>query len=116
MLLVNAVWGYWIDPQGVIHGNHFTHNAVIQACCDETTCATLFAPVNHTCGIIFQLAVKDMVVQNLLPKEVAQRFNAAMAEVLKYMPRPVHEFELGILEELDALAKKKTPAEENPKA
>src|SRR3990170_8539098 len=51
--LVNAVWGYWTDPQGVIHGNHFTHNAVIQACCDETTCATLFAPVNHTCGIIF---------------------------------------------------------------
>lgn len=55
-----------------------------------------------------------MITQRLIPKELAQRFNAVMDEVLKYMPRPVNEFELGILEELDMLAKKKTTAEEKP--
>lgn len=110
--LVNAVWGYWTDPKGVIHGNHFTHNAVIQAHCGETTCATLFTPTNHICGVIFQLAVRDMVMQRLVPNEVAQRFNAAMNEVLKYMPRPVNEFELGILKELDEYTKEKKTAEE----
>lgn len=105
--LVNAVWGYWIDPRGVIHGNHFTHNAVARACCDETICLTLFNPTDHTCGVIFQLAARDLVAQDILPKNVAERLNAAINEALKYMPRPVKEFELGILEELDELAKKR---------
>lgn len=112
--VVNAVWGYWIDKEGVKHGNHFTHNAVVQVCCEEKTCVTLFTPVNHVCGIIFRLAVRDMIMQRLLPNDVAQRFNAAMDEVLKYMPRPVNEFELGVLKELDELAKKKTPEEDKP--
>jgi hypothetical protein len=113
--LINAVWGYWTDPKGVIHGNHFTHNAVVQACCSETSCVTLFTPVNHICGVIFQLAVKDLAMQELVPKEVVQRFNVAIAEVLKYMPKPIHEFELGILEELDAQAKKPVLTEEKEK-
>jgi len=113
--VVNAVWGYWIDSQGLIHGNHFTHNAIVQACCGEMSCVALFTPVNHICGIVFHLAVKDLLMQNLIPKDAAQRLNVAMTEVLKYMPKPVNEFELGILEELDELAKKRV-TEDKPKA
>jgi len=105
--VINAVWGYWIDPKGLIHGNHFTHNAVVQACCDKTACVTLFTPTDHHCGVIFRLAVKDLVKQDLLPRKVAVKLNEAMKEALEFMPKPIKEFELGILKELDEIAKKR---------
>lgn len=104
--IINAVWGYWIDPKGVIHGNHFTHNAVVQACCEKTTCVTIFTPTDHQCGVIFRLAVMDLVKQDLMPREVAVKLNDALKEALKYMPRPPKEFELGILKELKDIVKK----------
>jgi hypothetical protein len=110
--IINAVWGYWIDSKDVLHGNHFTHNAIVQATCDKTTCTRLFTPKAHVCGVIFRLAVMDLVRQDLVPRTVAKRLNEAMEETLKYTPEPAKKFELGILRELKEVAKEQKRAKE----
>jgi hypothetical protein len=110
--VINAVWGYWIDAKDVLHGNHFTHNAIVQATCDKTTCVRLFTPKAHSCGVIFRLAVMDLVRQDLVPRAVANRLNVAMDETLKYTPEPVKKFELGILRELKEVAKEQKQSKE----
>jgi len=96
----------------VLHGNHFTHNAIVQATCDKTTCVRVFTPRAHVCGVIFRLAVMDLVRQDLVPRAVAKRLNEAIDETLKYTPEPAKKFELGILRELKEVAKEQKRAKD----
>lgn len=57
-----AVWNYWVGPDGKYYGNHFTHEAVFQACCAEHKCVWLYNPSIHTCGIVYDQAVQDFKV------------------------------------------------------
>ncbi len=57
-----AVWNYWMSPDGKYYGNHFTHEAVFQACCAEPRCVWLYNPSIHTCGIVYDQAVQDFQV------------------------------------------------------
>jgi len=109
--LINAVWGYWIDEKDVIHGNHFTHNAIVHAICEKTKCVTLFTPKAHVCGIIFRLALKDLVKQDLIPRAVVKNFDKALEEVLRHIPEPIKPFELGVLKDIENIAKKGKRAE-----
>jgi hypothetical protein len=90
----------------VLPGNHFTHNATVQIKCDKITCVRLFTPRPHGCEVIFRLAVMDLVEQDLVPKEVANRLTEAIDEILKYTPEPAKKFELGILHDLKEVAMK----------
>jgi hypothetical protein len=57
-----AVWNYWVGPDGKYYGNHFTHEAVFQACCAVPSCVWLYNPSVHTCGIVYDQAVQDFRV------------------------------------------------------
>jgi len=103
--IVNAVWGYWIDANDVLHGNHFAHNTIVQVECDKVKCIKLFTPKAHVCGVIFRLAVADLVRQDVVPRNVAEKLNEALDETLKYIPRPAKKFELGVLKELKEMEK-----------
>jgi len=101
---INAVWSFTIVG-GVYHVNHFTDSAVVQACCDETTCVTLFNPSTHRCGTIFLRAVRDMLAQKAIRPAVARQLETAMKQLLEELPRPIKGFELEILDELEELVR-----------
>jgi hypothetical protein len=96
---INAVWDYWIDFNDVIHGNHFTHNAIVLAECEKTKCVRFFTPQAHVCGVIF-LAVRDMVKQDIVPRELAKKLDEVVEETLRHIPLPPKRFEMGLLKEL----------------
>lgn len=54
-----GVWGYWVAPDGSYFGNHFTHKAIFQVCCNDHKCVWLYNPSIHECGIIYEQAVQD---------------------------------------------------------
>jgi hypothetical protein len=101
---VNAVWSFSVGA-GVIYVNHFTDSAVIQACCGETTCVTLFNPSAHRCGTIFLRAVQDLVLQRAIDAEVARPVQEAIGKLLQYIPRPIHAAELDMLDEMEKLVR-----------
>ncbi len=108
---INAVWSFVVG-QGVIYVNHFTDAAIVQACCDQTVCVTLFNPSTHRCGTIFLRAVRDLVEQKVINQDLAQPIEKAINNLLPYLPRPVRGFELPILDEIEKLVReqeRKTP-------
>jgi len=97
---INAVWGYY-QIGGAIYGNHFTDHAIVNAKCDEEICVTLYTPQVHRCGLIFKLAIEDLVRYDLINKEIAVRAIEAVQAVIDTLPKTINRFELGILEEID---------------
>ena len=70
---IKAVWGYRQVGPGVYRANHFTDAAIIQACCEQTTCVKLFNPSIHRCGFIYALALRDLAAQKLIDPALAER-------------------------------------------
>ncbi len=101
---INAVWSFWIGG-GVIYVNHFTDSAVVQACCDQHNCVTLFNPSTHRCGVIFLRALRDLVEQKALKADLVQPVEQAVGNVLEFLPRPVRGFEIPILDEMEKLVR-----------
>ncbi len=97
---INAVWSFRLG-NGFYYVNHFTDSAVVQACCGEHQCVTLFNPSAHRCGRIFLAAVHDAVRQDALPKDAATAAEEGIRKVLDFIPRPVRPFELDMLEGLE---------------
>lgn len=104
---LKAVWGYRYDvTRSVIYANHFTDAAIIQACCDHTTCVKLFNPSIHRCGRIYLEALHDLGQLKLAKADLLKPIDEAINNLLRHVPRPVKEFELGHLEEIDKLVEK----------
>ncbi|MBI2862045.1 MAG: hypothetical protein HYX89_04425 [Chloroflexi bacterium] len=101
---VNAVWSFSVAG-GIIYVNHFTDSAVVQACCDETTCVTLFNPSTHRCGTILVRAVRDLLLQKAIKPDVARKVEDALNDLLQQLPRPIKEFELAHLDEIEKLVR-----------
>lgn len=101
---INAVWSFSVAG-GVIYVNHFTDSTVVQACCDEHLCVTLFNPSIHRCGTIFLRAVQDLVQQNAINQELAQPVQQAVQRLLAATPRPFRGFELDILDEIEKVVR-----------
>ncbi len=109
---INAVWSFSFLG-GVFYVNHFTDSAVVQACCEETVCVTLFNPSIHRCGTILLRAVKDLVAQKGINPEIAQQVDRAVNALVAATPRPVKGFELDILDEIEKLVREQErPAKE----
>ena len=105
---VQAVWSYSVVVPGQVYrANHFTHKAIVQACCGGHACVTLFNPKVHECGTIYALAVRDMVAQGVIPaaqgQELADRIQTVNALVQDGEPM----FELAHLAEIDAVVRAK---------
>lgn len=101
---LKAVWSFSFLG-GIFHVNHFTDAAIVCACCDETTCVTLFNPSLHRCGTIVLRAIRDVVQQKGLKPDTAKNAEAALNAVLAEIPRPRKGFELDHLDELEKLVR-----------
>lgn len=111
---LRAVWSFSIG-QGVIYVNHLTDAAIVQACCDQTVCVTLFNPSIHRCGVIFLRALQDAVRQKAVGPELARPLEEAMNPLLEVLPRPLKGFELNHLDELERLVQEQEAKEDKPK-
>jgi hypothetical protein len=101
---INAVWSFRLG-NGFYYVNHFTDSAIVQACCDNHQCITLFNPSAHRCGRIFLAAVHDAVLQDAVPKEAARAAEDGINQVLEHIPRPIRGFELDNLDEIEKLVR-----------
>ncbi len=101
---LKAVWSFSILG-GLIHVNHFTDAAIVQACCGQTVCVKLFNPSVHRCGIILLRAIRNLVQQKAVKPELAKQHEAALNAVLALIPKPVKGFELDHLDEIEKLVK-----------
>lgn len=99
-----AVWSFSIFG-GIYYVNHFTDSAVVQACCDEHVCVTLFNPSVHRCGSIFLRAVQDIVLQKGVKRETAQQVEKAVQAFLAELPPAPGTFELAHLDEIEKLVR-----------
>jgi hypothetical protein len=102
---IKAVWSFSILG-GIFYVNHFTDAAVVQACCGQTVCVTLFNPSLHRCGTIVVRAIQDAVLQKGLKAETARNAEAALNNLLAEVPRPQKGFELDHLDEIEELVRK----------
>ena len=102
--LIKAVWSFRLIGT-VFFVNHFTDAAVVQACCGETTCVTLFNPSLPRCGTIVVRALQDAVDQKGLDAATARRAQDALNTALKAVPRPLKGFELDHLDEIEKLVR-----------
>lgn len=110
---VNAVWSFSFAG-GIYYVNHFTDSAVVQACCDQTTCVTLFNPSTHRCGTIFLRAVRDLVAQRAIRPALARQVETAVNALLEQLPRPVKGFELDHLDEIERLVREQEGRGQQP--
>ncbi len=101
---INAVWSFSFAG-GVFYVNHFTDSAIVQACCGEHQCVTLFNPSAHRCGTIYIRAIRDLLLQKVLKPELARQAEAAINDVLQFIPRPARGFELDHLDEIEKLVR-----------
>ncbi len=109
---IKAVWGFVVVTPGLVFRvNHFTDAAIVQACCEKTTCVKLFNPSAHRCGYIYVRAIRDLVQQKAIKPEVARQAEAALQAVLEQLPRPIKEFELGHEEEIVNLVREQQAKE-----
>lgn len=80
--VVRATMHSWF-VNGRLYGNWATDRAVVQACCGEDTCATLYAPSAPACWIpLFEFVIPLLVEHGLLKqsqvREAATALNQAM--------------------------------------
>ena len=87
--------------QGILYGNWATDRAVVQACCDEHHCVTLYASSLQGCSIPLAWMVLPTLVENgTLPREVlgaVKTINTALEKL------PTPEFERAEAETLRAM-------------
>lgn len=87
----------------------FTDGAIVQTWCEETTCVKLFASSLHRSGYTFTRALRYLARQKVIKPEMARQVERAIRPVLQKLPRPKKEFELGHLDEIERLVRKKKP-------
>jgi hypothetical protein len=60
---------WWAN--GILYGNWATDRTVVQACCDQHYCVTLYAPSAQACWIpLFEVVLPMLARNNALPKNV----------------------------------------------
>jgi hypothetical protein len=108
---IKAVWSFSILG-GIIHVNHFTDAAIVQACCEQTVCVTLFNPSLHRCGTIIIRAIRDNLLQRAIKPEAARQAETALNALVAQIPKPKKGFELDHLDEIEKLVRE----QERPRA
>jgi hypothetical protein len=101
---IKAVWSFSLVG-GIYYVNHFTDAAIVQACCDSHSCVKLFNPSIHRCGTILVRAVHDLAFQKAIKADDAKQFENALNATLAKVPKPLKQFELAHLDEIEKLVK-----------
>jgi hypothetical protein len=84
--VIRAADGMALNPNGTITGNHWSDHAVVTVCCEESTCATLYAPSAHSCGIGFLTVLERMVQAKRIPADIGNNAVAALKKVIDKIP------------------------------
>lgn len=100
--IVRGARGVRLTPGGRLRGNIITDSAIVNVCCDQKVCVTLYPPEIHLCGFLFALAVRQHVSRRLVPKALAERAIDAIDEIMALEP-PAETTALN-MENLAALA------------
>jgi len=103
---------WWAN--GLLFGNWATDRAVVQACCDEHHCVTLYAPSVMACWVpLFDIVFPTLVKNGTLPRDTMQALQQLNAAIEKL---PATEFERGERELLRAMfAAQQTPTRKGDK-
>jgi len=90
-----------VNAHGGVTGNHMTDHAVVTACCDESTCVTLFAPSLHSCVHGVVVAVRDAIAFNKIPAELGKPVLTALKALSERLPKSDFDDEaIPVMEEL----------------
>ncbi len=111
---IKAVWSFSFFG-GIYYVNHFTDAGIVQACCGQTTCVTLFNPSLHRCGTIVVRALADALQQKGIKAETAKNADRALNAALAEVPRPKKGFELDHLDEIEKLVRQQEQQLKAPK-
>lgn len=82
---------------GVLHGNWATDRAIVQACCGQHACVTLYASSFQPCNVIlFEMAIPHAIKNGV----IGEKEGAAAIEALRKLHNAEHlsQFERGELE------------------
>lgn len=113
---IKAVWGFTVVTPGLVYrANHFTDAAIVQACCNSTTCVKLFNPSAHRCGFIYVRALNDLVGQKAIAPELVNQVEGAVRQINEQVGKPARPFELGHLDEILELVTVQAKEENNKK-
>jgi len=105
-----------VDHHGGVTGNHMTDHAVVTACCDESTCVTLFAPSLHNCVFGVAAAVQGAIAFNKLPAEIGRPALAALKTLAERLPRSNFDYAaIPVMEELLKCVNNPKKRDEDPK-
>lgn len=89
--VVRATMHSWF-VNGLLYGNWATDRAIVQACCGDDTCATLYAPTAPGCAIpLFEFVIPLLVQHNVLKQAQVREATQALAQALG--PEAASQFE-----------------------
>ena len=81
--VVRATMHSWF-VNGLLYGNWATERAIVQACCGDDVCATLYAPSAIACSVpLFQFVIPLLVKNKIIGRDEGTRAAEAMAAVFK---------------------------------
>lgn len=81
--VIRATMHSWFT-HGVIYGNWATERVIVQACCGEDVCTTLYAPSAIACSVpLFHFVIPLLVQRQLIRREDADRAVAAMQAIFR---------------------------------
>lgn len=79
--VVRATMHSWFI-NGLLYGNWATERAVVQACCGDDVCTTLYAPSAIACSVpLFQFVIPLLVRNQIIKREEADRAVKAMKAI-----------------------------------
>lgn len=80
---------WWTN--GVLYGNWATDRAVVQACCGQEHCVTLYAPSAQACWIpLFEVVFRALSQNKVLPPNVLEAAKVIQESMAKL---PISDFE-----------------------
>jgi hypothetical protein len=69
---------------GLLYGNWATERAIVQACCGQEACATLYAPSAIACSVpLFKFVIPLLLKQQIIKREQALPTIEAMAALFR---------------------------------
>ncbi|AEA47164.1 hypothetical protein [Archaeoglobus veneficus] len=80
-------------------GNVVTQTTVVEVCCNEVVCVNLLATSPRFCFVTARLALRPELLPNV-PREFIERADAALKEVVEFLPKEIHEPSPNLVEEL----------------
>ncbi len=75
---------WWAE--GILMGNWFTHDAIVQVACGDDACVTLYAPTAQSCiRPVFEIVLPLLAEHQVIPRDLAEAARANLEPVLEHL-------------------------------